>query len=244
MKKTGMGIAVMAAALVLTATVLLLLKQPQRNEPQEDIVYLPDEEVILLEVAPMMSPDVPEEDYVWHEEIIPETDSREFQVYPDGNQETIMNYDSNRVRDQYEVLLLPQQDEAVNDLGILFSYPVEGAGISNSFGSRTHPVTGEVTFHLGIDFAAEEGTPIAAVADGKVIKTGNDMVCGNYIVLLHENGDATYYAHCSDITALEGESVKRGEQIATVGNTGNATGPHVHFAVSRNGDYIEPEFED
>ena len=176
-----------------------------------------------------------------------------------GNQETIMNYDPTRERDQFKVLnlpqieesfqnteigvlILPQINESFQDTEILFAYPVEGARISDEFGSRVHPVSGDILFHLGIDFAADEGTPITAAADGTVVKTGFDSECGNYLILLHENGAATYYFHCRDILAEEGQKVKNGEQIATVGNTGKSTGPHLHFGVSRNGKYVEPEF--
>ena len=175
------------------------------------------------------------------------------------NQETIMNYDPARARDQFEVLNLPQVDEFVQDTEIdvlilpqidepfqdteiLFAYPVEGARISDEFGSRIHPVSGAVLFHLGMDFAAEAGTPITAAADGAVVKTGFDSECGNYLILLHENGAATYYFHCRDILVEEGKKVKIGEQIATVGSTGKSTGSHLHFGVSRGGDYIEPKF--
>lgn len=175
------------------------------------------------------------------------------------NQETIMNYDPARARDQFEVLnlpqvdefvqdteidvlILPQIDESFRDTEILFTYPVEGARISGEFGSRIHPVSGAVLFHLGMDFAAEAGTPITAAADGTVVKTGFDSDCGNYLILLHENGAATYYCHCQDILAEEGAKVKSGEPIAAVGSTGRSTGPHLHFGVSRGGDYIEPVF--
>lgn len=176
-----------------------------------------------------------------------------------GNQETIMNYDPTRERDQFEVLnlpqieesfqnteigvlILPQINESFQDTEIIFAYPVEGARISDEFGSRVHPVSGDILFHLGIDFAAEAGTPITAAADGTVVKTGFDSECGNYLILLHENGAATYYFHCRDILAEEGKKVKIGEQIATVGSTGRSTGSHLHFGVSRNGKYVEPEF--
>lgn len=82
----------------------------------------------------------------------------------------------------------------------------------------------------------------ARAADGTVVRTGFDSDCGNYLILLHENGAATYYFHCQDILAEEGQKVKSGEQIATVGNTGKSTGPHLHFGVSRDGDYMEPKF--
>lgn len=159
-----------------------------------------------------------------------------------GNQETIMNYAPTRERDQFEVLNLPQIDESFQDTEILFAYPVEGARISDEFGSRVRPINGDVMLHLGVDFAASAGTPIMAAADGTVVKTGFDSDCGNYLILLHENGAATYYFHCQDILAEEGKKVKTGEQIATVGSTGKSTGAHLHFGVSRNGEYVEPKF--
>lgn len=235
MKKAGSRIMAAGVLLVLLAAVLLLVKQPAENE-----VVLPEEK-IAVQTFPEDFSMIPEHEadfYLYQ----PNEDSQELQSFSAGNQETDMNYNPGRERDQYEVLLLPQTEDAFNALGILFSLPVEGARISDTFGSRVNPVTQEIRFHLGIDFAAEEGTPITAAADGTVVKAGNDTVCGNYVVLLHENGDATYYSHCSDIMAEEGEWVARGEQIAAVGNTGNSTGPHLHFAVSRNGIYIEPEF--
>lgn len=89
---------------------------------------------------------------------------------------------------------------------------------------------------------AEEGTPIVAVADGTVAKTGFDMKNGNYVILQHSNGDATYYTGCKEVLTQEGSEVSAGDQIATVGNMGTSVGPHLHFAVSRKGEFIEPEF--
>lgn len=251
MKKAGSRIMASGALLVLLAAVLMLVKQPAENEKERDdgdfspenVVVLPEEKITVqtLPVAPSAMPDILEDEDVIYE-YLPQIDSQELQSFSAGNQETDMNYDPDRERDQYEILLLPQTDEAFNALGILFSYPVKGARISDTFGSRVHPVTQEERVHLGIDFAADEGTTIMATADGTVVKTGNDTVCGNYVVLLHENGDATYYFHCSEIMVEEGKWVERGWPIAAVGNTGNSTGSHLHFAVSRNGTYIEPEF--
>ena len=251
MKKAGSRIMAAGALLVLLAAVLMLVKQPEENEkeiddaahPSENVVVLPEEKVTVqaFPAEPSAMPDIPEDEDVIYE-YLPQIDSQELQSFSAGNQETDMNYDPDRERDQYEILLLPQTDGAFNDLGILFSYPVKGARISDTFGSRVHPVTQEKIVHLGIDFAADEGTTVMAAADGTVVKTGNDTVCGNYVVLLHENGDATYYFHCSEIMVEEGKQIERGWPIAAVGNTGNSTGPHLHFAVSRNGTYIEPEF--
>lgn len=194
---------------------------------------------------PAKIPDLKMQEYYTAEELLKDNDLTYISESEAaaGSQETIMNYDPNRERDQYDVILLPQPDEAFSDIGILFSYPVEGAKISDGFGGRVHPVSGDILYHLGIDFAAEAGTPIMAAADGTVVKTGFGNDCGNYVILLHENGDATYYCQCKEILTWEGKKVMRGEQIATVGSTGKSTGAHLHFAVSRDGKFVEPEFE-
>lgn len=175
-----------------------------------------------------------------------EADEVDYTYIPEGQagDETIMNYDPDRQRDQFEVLLLPETDGAVTDEEILFSCPVEYERISDGFGTRVHPATGDEKLHSGIDFAAEQGTPVTAAADGIVVKTGEDTVCGHYVIILHGNGDATYYSCLNEILAEEGQQVSRGDQIATVGNTGTSTGPHLHFAVSRDGKYIKPLFAD
>ena len=151
------------------------------------------------------------------------------------------NTDDVSYRDHFEDILLTV-DAPVNEVEIFYDYPVVYTYISDSFGTRIHPVTEEETFHSGVDFVADKGTAVTAAADGKVVKTGYDAENGNYIIVQHINGDMTYYAMCETIVASEGDEVKRGEQIATVGSTGKSTGPHLHFAVSRDGSYIEPQF--
>lgn len=166
-----------------------------------------------------------------------EMESTYIPVMEQGDVGTITNFDPER--DQFEVLLLT--DTGVhNDLEIRYSYPVVYSGISDVFGTRVHPVTQEELLHSGVDFAAERGTPITAAADGTVAETGFDAECGNYIILQHSNGDFTYYACCEEILAGEGSAVKRRQRIATVGSTGKSTGAHLHFALSRNGEYVDP----
>ena len=94
--------------------------------------------------------------------------------------------------------------------------------------------------HEGIDFAAKEGTDITAAADGVVYETGYSEKYGNYAVLLHINGDLTYYCHCREVTVKKEDQVKRGQKIATVGTTGRSTGPHLHFALSQSGYFVDP----
>lgn len=132
-------------------------------------------------------------------------------------------------------------DGGVEDIAIIYDEPCVYTRISDVFGERTHPLTGEVIVHDGIDFAADEGTDITAAADGIVYETGYSAKYGNYVVLLHINGDMTYYCQCREITAKEGKQVKRGEKIASVGSTGMSTGSHLHFALSRDGVFVNPQ---
>lgn len=94
--------------------------------------------------------------------------------------------------------------------------------------------------HQGLDIAAKIGTNIKAVADGKVIHSGEMGGYGNLIIIDHGNGITTYYGHCSKLIVKVGEKVNAGDIIAEVGNTGNSTGPHLHFEIRQNGKYVDP----
>lgn len=119
--------------------------------------------------------------------------------------------------------------------------PVEGAD-SSGFGYRLHPIQGGVKFHFGTDLAADSGAAVLAFADGTVSAAGTNPGYGNYMILEHEGGYSTVYAHLSAFTAGEGDQVSRGEEIGKVGQTGNATGPHLHFELLLDGRYINPEY--
>lgn len=115
-----------------------------------------------------------------------------------------------------------------------------GAGTSG-YGWRINPVTGEgEEFHTGADLAAAEGTPVLAAADGVVRITGSHSSYGNYIRLLHENGDETLYAHMQYLYVRAGQQVKQGQVIGVSGQTGNVTGPHLHFELFHEGIRYDP----
>lgn len=135
---------------------------------------------------------------------------------------------------------------AHHDLEIAFSNPCPDFDrISDGYGERTYPVTGEVRTHTGVDMAAPEGADILAAADGMVFMTGFDSINGNYVALWHEqSGQMTYYAHCKTVEVEKGQQVERGERIATVGKTGTATGPCLHFAISSGTNWEEPFWEE
>lgn len=126
---------------------------------------------------------------------------------------------------------------------IPFDYvsPVDGYD-SSGFGYRVHPIQGVVKFHYGTDFAANSGDSVAAFADGYVYAAGENDSYGKYLILTHDGGFATLYAHLSDFVAHEGDMVSRGQTIGRVGQTGNATGPHLHFELFLNDVYINPEY--
>ena len=124
-------------------------------------------------------------------------------------------------------------------LGFDHETPVKGV-LSSNFGYREHPVEGEERFHYGVDLAADTGTAIACFADGTVTAVGESSSYGKYLIVAHEGGYATLYAHCSAVTVSSGSAVKRGQEIAKVGETGMATGPHLHFELHEGSSYLNP----
>lgn len=121
----------------------------------------------------------------------------------------------------------------------IFAIPSDGP-TSSGFGWRTHPILGYRRFHSGLDFAAAYGTPIRAADSGQVIFAGWYGGYGRTVIIDHGKGTTTLYAHSSELMVSEGQSVKRGQQIATIGSTGLSTGPHLHFEVRRNGTPVDP----
>lgn len=139
---------------------------------------------------------------------------------------------------------LTNETEAHHDLAIDFSNPCPSyEHISAWYGEGIDPATEKPRAHTGVDMAADEGADILAAADGKVFRTGFDAVNGNYVVLWHgQSGQMTYYAHCKTVEVAQGQQVAQGEKIATVGHTGQATGPCLHFAISSEDNWEEPHF--
>lgn len=127
------------------------------------------------------------------------------------------------------------------DLPFTFQSPVTGM-TSSGFGFRMHPLQNEVKFHYGTDFAAWTGTDIVSFADGTVAMVGWDDGYGNYIMIDHDGGWRTMYAHCSKVYVTGGDKVTRGQKIGLVGDTGEVTGPHLHFELTCGGTYYNPEF--
>ena len=112
--------------------------------------------------------------------------------------------------------------------------------MASGYGYRTDPVYGTVKFHEGMDFAADIGTPVYATGNAKVVDAGWDSGYGNAIVLDHGYNYTTRYAHLSKIHVKPGQTVKRGDLIGEVGNTGKSTGPHLHYEVHVKGRVVNP----
>lgn len=125
--------------------------------------------------------------------------------------------------------------------GGMFAWPCPGyKRISDEYGNRMHPILGVEKFHNGIDLAASTGTPILAAYDGDVVAADYSGSMGNYIMIDHGSGLYTIYMHCSALYVSKGQSVSKGQNIAAVGSTGRSTGPHLHFSVRLNGNYVSP----
>jgi murein DD-endopeptidase MepM/ murein hydrolase activator NlpD len=118
-------------------------------------------------------------------------------------------------------------------------WPVLGH-ITDSFGERLDPFSGEGAFHTGVDVASDYGAPVHATADGVVTIAENHSGYGRVVVIDHGFGITTWYAHLSAFSAVPGARVKRGEVVGYTGISGRSTGPHVHYEVRMNNAPVNP----
>ncbi len=118
--------------------------------------------------------------------------------------------------------------------------PVQEGYVSSGFGRRVDPISGRMSMHTGLDFAAPRGTPIYAVGAGVVTFAGRNGAYGNMVEVTHGGGYKTRYAHAHTLNVAKGDLVQKGQEIATVGSTGRSTGPHLHLEVFRNGMAVNP----
>ena len=119
-----------------------------------------------------------------------------------------------------------------------FQKPLSGT-ITSEFGAREATIDGMTTDHKGIDIAANSGTSIKAAMDGTVSVAEENSEYGKFIKII--NGDVmTVYAHCKTLKVKVGDKIKKGQTIATVGSTGNSTGPHLHFEIRFESRFINP----
>jgi murein DD-endopeptidase MepM/ murein hydrolase activator NlpD len=120
-------------------------------------------------------------------------------------------------------------------------HPVEGARVTSRFGLRQDPFTHELRGHAGTDFGAAQGTEIRAAAEGVVRFAGERGGYGKLVIVDHADGTETRYAHCAALRVQAGETIPKDAVVGTVGQTGRATGPHLHFEVRKDGVAMDPE---
>jgi murein DD-endopeptidase MepM/ murein hydrolase activator NlpD len=134
------------------------------------------------------------------------------------------------------------QEDGTSARKAFLKSPLKFAHVTSGFGSRFHPVLQYVRAHQGVDYAAAVGTPVWSVADGTVTRAGNTGDGGNAVCVRHRNGFETCYLHLSGYASgvKSGARVSQKQVIGYSGNTGLTTGPHLHFAMKRNGSYVNP----
>lgn len=170
-----------------------------------------------------------------------------------GENIIVTNFESGEIIEEKNIksgeeLKNEMQEEGVNQLiddvnNIKSSYeiisPLKGI-ITSKFGARVSDNPIVSSYHTGLDIGANSGTIISAAHDGKIIQAGENGTYGKSVII--ESGDLkTVYAHCSTVLVKAGLYVKKGEQIAKVGMTGNATGPHLHFEIRYKERFVNPE---
>ncbi len=118
--------------------------------------------------------------------------------------------------------------------------PMEFSRVTSGFKMRFHPILQTWRAHLGVDYAAPTGTPVRSVGDGVVEFAGVQNGFGNVVMVKHRNNNVTVYAHLSRINVRGGQNISQGQNVGAVGQTGWATGPHLHFEFRVNGAHKDP----
>ena len=132
-------------------------------------------------------------------------------------------------------------EQKVRSMMVPTQMPIAGASLGSAYGWRIDPFTGRSALHKGLDFQAEPGTAIHAAAGGVVVTQEVHPAYGNTIEVDHGKGLVTRYAHADKVFVKIGDLIKRGQKIATVGNTGRSTGAHLHFEVMVQGVAQDPQ---
>ncbi len=147
-----------------------------------------------------------------------------------------------QIESQYNLSIsLTGPGMAVEYNGAEFLWPMPSStSISSYYGPRIAPTAGATSYHRGIDIGCPMGSPVIAVAPGKVIYVGYLGTAGNAVIVDHGSGISSCYFHLSAFAVEVGDEVSAGQTICLSGNTGVSTGPHLHFAIRENGEYVNP----
>ena len=134
----------------------------------------------------------------------------------------------------------PSNNGVDNPSGVVWLVPCKYTRVTSPFGYRWHPTTGEWSMHKGVDLGASKGTPIYASRSGTVSTATYHTTAGNYVTINHGDGYSSTYMHMTHYVVKRGQYVEAGQLIGYVGSTGRSTGPHLHFGIIRNGEYVNP----
>lgn len=134
----------------------------------------------------------------------------------------------------------PSNSGANNPSGVVWLVPCKYTRVTSAFGYRWHPTTGEWSMHKGVDLGASKGTPIYASRSGTVSTATYHTTAGNYVTINHGDGYSSTYMHMTHYVVKRGQYVEAGQLIGYVGSTGRSTGPHLHFGIIHNGQYVNP----
>ncbi len=121
-----------------------------------------------------------------------------------------------------------------------FALPVTGRATSG-YGERVDPIHHTTSLHPGFDLAAPTGTQVGAARGGDVVHAGPAGTYGNLVIVRHEDGFETRYAHLSEVHVKKGDRVETGQDVGAVGSTGHSTGPHLHFEIRKEGKALDPK---
>lgn len=172
-------------------------------------------------------------------------------LLPSDNELTLSSIESNLSalsreinlqRNSYEQIYNRLRDEVPRIRAIPSIMPLHSGYMNDGFGVRMDPFTRKPRFHYGQDFSVRIGTQVKATADGKVTKISSNTGYGRTIIIDHGYGITTLFAHLNSFKVKKGDFVKRGQIIATSGNTGRSTGPHLHYEVRVNNVPVNPRY--
>lgn len=182
------------------------------------------------------------EDEEWtHETVLPD-DLRPAEAWAVGVAARTDDYvrQLNRMEPRLGLLAEDVEDMLAVQSSFPQTWPIQGARFTSGFGYRRSPVRGRMVFHHGIDLSAPRGTRIFAASNGEVVTAEYSSGYGRMVEIDHGYGITSRYAHCSSLFVRTGDWVESGQVIATVGSTGQTTGPHLHFELLIDGQVVDP----